>query len=55
MKPKQRHRVALPSYFAVADIVIDSLEEATKFYDSESLMFIKNKNINNVSTPGSFF
>ena len=43
------------SYFAVADIVIDSLEEATKFYDSNNMMFISNKNINNKSIAGSFY
>jgi hypothetical protein len=34
---------------------IDSLEEATNFYDSNNMMFIKNKNINNSSIKGSFY
>ena len=43
------------SYFAVADIVVDSLEEAVKFYDSENMMFIKNKQTMNRTIPGSFY
>ena len=43
------------SYFAVADIVVDSLEEAAKFYDSENMMFIKNRQTINRSIPGSFY
>ena len=43
------------SYFAVADVVVDSLEEASNFYDSDNIMFIKNKNTMNREIKGSFY
>lgn len=43
------------SYFAVADIVIDSLEEASNFYSEDNFMLLKNKyNIAN-KVKGSFY
>lgn len=44
------------SYFAVADIVIDSIEEASNFYDSNNnMLFVNNKYNNNKRLNGSFF
>ena len=43
------------SYFAVADVTINSLEEAVNYYDGDKLHFVKNK-YNTVSNiKGSFY
>lgn len=43
------------SYFAVADVTIDTVEEASNFYDSNNMFFIKNKSILNREIKGSFY
>lgn len=43
------------SYFAVADVTIDTVEEASNFYDSNNMIFIKNKSILNREIKGSFY
>lgn len=43
------------SYFAVADVVVDTLQEASNFYDSNNMIFIKNKNTINRNIKGSFY
>lgn len=43
------------SYFAVADIVVDSLEEATNFYDSNNLILIRNKYVTSNNVKGGFY
>ena len=43
------------AYFSVADIVIDSLEEATNFYDSNNMIFINNKNTQTTQIKGGFY
>lgn len=43
------------SYFAVADIVVDSLEEASNFYEPDNMMFIRNKETINRNIKGSFY
>ena len=43
------------SYFSVADIVVDSLEEASNFYDRNNMIFVKNKNLVGKSVKGGFF
>ena len=43
------------SYFAVADIVVDSIEEASNFYDSNNMVFIKNKYVTSNNIKGSFY
>ena len=43
------------SYFAVADINIDSIEEATNFYDKNNMFFIKNKYTAPTQIKGGFY
>ena len=43
------------SYFAVADITIDTVEEASNFYDSNNMFFIKNRSTLNREIKGSFY
>ena len=43
------------SYFAVADINIDSIEEATNFYDLNNMFFISNKNTASTKIKGGFY
>lgn len=43
------------SYFATADINVSSVEEVAKFYDSQNMILIKNKQTLNRSIQGSFY
>lgn len=43
------------SYFAVADINLDSIEEATNFYDKHNMFFVKNKYASSTQIKGGFY
>ena len=43
------------SYFAVADIVVDSIEEAINYYDENNLFMIQNKNNEIKGSNSGFF
>ena len=44
----------LGSYFAVADIVVNSVEEAANYYDEDNIYMVVNRN-NDVNGSGSGF
>ena len=46
--------VYLGSYFAVADVIVNSVEEAANYYDNDNLFMIENRN-NDISGSGSGF
>ena len=43
------------SYFAVADVTVNSVEEAANFYDSNNLFLLKNQNSKANDIKGGFF
>lgn len=43
------------SYFAVADVVVSTIEESVNFYDSNNLMLINNINSKSKKINGSFY
>lgn len=43
------------SYFAVADVTVNSVEEAANFYDEKNLFLLKNKNSVSNNLKGSFY
>lgn len=43
------------AYFAVADITLNSVEEAANYYDDNNLLLVTNKNNNIKSLNGSFY
>lgn len=53
---KGQHDDAVSSaYFAVADVVVNTVEEAINYYDSNNIIFIKNRNTINRNIKGSFY
>lgn len=43
------------SYFAVADIVVNTVEEAVNFYDSQNMMFVQSKSTLSKKFNGGFY
>lgn len=43
------------AYFAVADVVVNNVEEAINYYDEQNLFILNNKNNNFKNIGGSFF
>ena len=43
------------SYFATADVVVNTVEEAVNFYDSENMMFVQSKSISSKKFNGGFY
>ena len=46
--------VYLGSYFAVADVIVNRIEEAVNYYDEDNLFMVVNKN-NDIAGSGSGF
>lgn len=43
------------SYFAVADVVVNTVEEAVNFYDSKNMMFVQSKSMVSKKFNGGFY
>ena len=43
------------SYFAVADVVVNTVEEAINFYDSKNMMFVQSKSMTTKKFNGGFY